>query len=927
MSCHPFTEYLVAVETGDVATHHAFLDNPGDWKVPDSDIDDFWTCYCRSALGFLRKSRGLKLSLAEQPVKYPPIIGNLTFRFSDIDDPDTFTPYDDSFVLSVVKCYQDIILESVELTSEKAEVICCVLEQRKYSEEDSQIVCRLQLQFPYCKLEAKSQVNVINPLVITRLARDSVLSLLWTTPVNNLEEIVDVGACLKPHLMYLSVASYTDKPLQLTKIYGYLTDDEIADGEAPVFSLEDAFIPGNHNHVHRGILSADSLDKQDVSFWTPLFLSLDYWTRHARLKKGKGPSLSMSPIQLIPSTRSQSVSLSTETDKLKAKRFLTMLSPHRAEEENFSKDIGQALYLVYEGKPEGLHVWSSWVNSKSGKSRAMDGLPMMTRAECKEYWGDLEFQKEFPLTLRTLAWYARIDSPKQYKQWHTKWIMEAMETSLSLTHVDIAEVLYRLKWLDFTCAAVNKKRWYEFKKHRWYPLDNASEVEFYLSHGFRDVYRRFNSELITKVASINSEAEKKVLETMSVQVLRLINKLGSSGSLTSIVKVAMNIFHHHDRDFVKFRDQNPDVLGMENCVIQTTNTQALIRDGKPEDYTTKSTGLRWNDSLHEDHPAVRDIDYWFRQMFPDPELNAYAWKLDASCLRARNSEKMFPCNCGEGDNSKSMKKKLSECAFGPYCMNFDTSVFTSTRRGGGPSPELARVEGARVGYIDEPEAGEPYKAGKTKKITGGDTMFARFCCQDGGDIQVFLTIFLNCNDPPEFDRLDKAVEQRLKYIPFLSTWVPREYAPTTEKEQFAQGLFPMDPFFEDKIPKMAPAYMWRLVHWYEVYRREGLKEPDLVKKYTKQYLEDHCPYKLFIKEEVEKVYITGLDGVIVRDENCKLTCKELYAEFVNWFKDCKPSDRIPDYPTAIKQFQRRFEIRPINNCWGGIRFKVAMARV
>ena len=931
---HPFLQFLTEADTEDDITHISYFNKPGSWKVENGDLEDFWSSYCRSSERFLRKEGAAKLSLAEQPVKYPPVIVDMTFRFRQTeDDTVTFSPYDDGFVLSVVRCFQDSILEIVEQTEENAEIICCVLEQPKVIQEDEYLVSRIKLQFPYCKISSKVQINNLIPLALTKLRHERVLTRLWTQPIGSLEDIIDIKSSIRPNLLYQSVKDYAEIPLLLTKMYGFITDGELDDGEAQEYNLSDTFIPDNHEHVEREYIDADILGDEDITFWCPMFLSLNYWTKPCVLKSSR-ISTSAS-FQKLPSSDSNEghvklQGLSEENDKLKVKRFLKMLSSHRAGEEHFCRDVGQILYGIYEGKIEGLHVWTSWVSSHAGRSkiRAIDGKSIITPADCKVIWEEMNFQKDFLLTTRTMAWYAKQDSPKAYKQWHQKWVEEAMEKSLSLKHVDVAEVLYRMKWLNYACAKVGKRSWYEFKKHRWYQLDSGSEVEYYLTHGFRNLYRRYNSELVSKVNQMNAEAEKKVLETMSVCVIKLIDKLGTTGFMGSTVRMAQNIFHHYDPDFVNYRDKNPDVLGMENCVIQTTETEAVVRPGKPEDYVTKSTGLRWNDQLHEDHPAVKAVDYWFRQMFPDPELYRYAWKIDASCLQAGNSDKIFPCNCGEGgDNSKSMKKKLQESAFGPYCVNFDTSIFTSTKRGTGPTPELARTEGARIGFVDEPKYGVPYDSNLVKKLTGRDTISARRCGEDGGDMEMSVTIFMNCNQPPDFDNIDRALENRFQLLPYLSTWVPIEKCPSSIEEQFEARLFPMDPHFDRKIPKLAPAYIWRLVRWYGIYRREGLKTPEIVKEYTQKHWEENCPYKLFIKDEIEEVFITNDDGSIVRDENSKLTCKEIYGEFVEWFKECKPSDRIPDYATAIRQFRRRFGSRPIDNCWGGIRFKTAMASV
>ena len=77
---HPFLQFLVATDTEDEATHVSYINKPGIWKVEDADLEDFWISYCRSSLKFLRKDRSANLSLAELPVKYPPVIVDMTFR-------------------------------------------------------------------------------------------------------------------------------------------------------------------------------------------------------------------------------------------------------------------------------------------------------------------------------------------------------------------------------------------------------------------------------------------------------------------------------------------------------------------------------------------------------------------------------------------------------------------------------------------------------------------------------------------------------------------------------------------------------------------------------------------------------------------------------------------------------------------------------
>jgi P4 family phage/plasmid primase-like protien len=386
-----------------------------------------------------------------------------------------------------------------------------------------------------------------------------------------------------------------------------------------------------------------------------------------------------------------------------------------------------------------------------------------------------------------------------------------------------------------------------------------------------------------------------------------------------------------DRFFSKL-DSDENLMGMLNGIIEACDMEAILRPGKPEDYVSKTTGVMWRPDLHWKHPLVEALMSWLRKVFPSRELVDYFGKLAGSCIRGRNSEKIFPVMTGKGDNSKSMIKKIFEAAFGSYCITFPTELFTAKRQNGGPSPELARSKACRVGFLQEPDSDDAMKGGKIKEMTGGDKIFARSCNQDGDEIDMMLKIFLMCNHVPIIPNSDKAIKNRVRILPFLSTW--SKTAPATEEEQFAQRLFPMDPFFERQIPKLTPAFMWYCVQMYALYRKEGLMEPDIIKESTTEYWKDNDLYLQFVGENIEKAY-KHVAGVVLAegelapvDEEAKITVTQMYQRFKDWHRECYGNLKIPDRSIFKAEMEARIN-KAIGKvkAWHGIKFKVEVAEI
>jgi phage/plasmid-associated DNA primase len=902
-------------------THITSYGPASKWCIPDTKCKSFWIEYCSLIDDYeVRKSEAAKkgevinesnFCLAEIPKKHVPIMAEFTLHFHPLGG--NAETYATDFILSVAYCYQQAMLELLNISESAIELYCCVLEASEYM-DDNVIVSKFKLQFPYCKTLASFQSRVLRPLAIRMLRAENVIGRLPQEPINTWETIIDPMSAEKPCMLYGSSEAPRTPKLQLEYIFHRVEADKIDSNEVVIAETNDVFFPSNHEHVLNGIIPASTFVGQDKEFWLPMFFSLSYLNTITVPKH-------TTPTELVPqnntktinSNKNQSCDPGDEDEIQIAERLLQMLNRERVEYDHFWFDVGKSLYGTFKGNDRGLELWISFTERSDNHNSD----------ECKLLYPTFY---ETHLDVKTLAWYARKDSPQDYDRWHKSWYTPALERATSCLDADVADALYRVYWLEFACSSLAKSSLYHFTNDIWKKLDNGHTLRTYISGDFISIFEKFRTAVSLKIQDSVDNKFKESAEIIVKKISTLISRLKKRTFKNNVLSESLEKFYIEDFD--KKLDSNPDLMGMVNGVLESLDTEAVMRPGKPQDYVSKSTGMIWRYDLHWKHPLVIKLLEWLYKVFPNKDLLDYFGKMAGSCIKGKNSDKLFPIMTGCGDNSKSMIKKVFECAFGAYCITFPTTLFTSTRTAGGPDPSVARSKYAHVAFAQEPDADAPLKNGTIKEMTGGDRFFARFLNDNGGEIEPMFTLFLMCNTVPIIPHSDKAMKNRVRLVPFLSTWVSN--APKSIDEQYKKRTFQKDPFFENQIPEMAPAFMWYLVQMYKKYRTEGLIEPTLVTESTTEYWNENDIYLQFINENIVKAYKIipnwpeGKTPPI--DEDSKITISEMYSAFRDWFKECFNGLKCPDRPIVKGELEVRIG-KTYKRSWRGIKMKVTLAQI
>jgi P4 family phage/plasmid primase-like protien len=274
-----------------------------------------------------------------------------------------------------------------------------------------------------------------------------------------------------------------------------------------------------------------------------------------------------------------------------------------------------------------------------------------------------------------------------------------------------------------------------------------------------------------------------------------------------------------------------------------------------------------------------------------------------------NPHKLVLFWSGEGHNAKSVTQTLFEQMMGKYAIKLPTSLLTGKRTASSnASPELARSgNGVRWAVLQEPDKSDVINIGVLKELSGNDTFFARALHKNGREIKPMFKLIFICNDPPKLPYNDQAAWNRIRVLPFESTFC--DDAPETYEEQVKQKRFPKDPYFEDKIPGMLEAFAWYLLEHRKTHpHKHGYSEPEKVKLATSNYQKQNDVFKQFE------------DDVIVPDDTKGISLTEVYNYFKEWFRESIPNQTVPNKNDVKDHFMKAWGAQ-VKRKWRGRRVR------
>ena len=384
-------------------------------------------------------------------------------------------------------------------------------------------------------------------------------------------------------------------------------------------------------------------------------------------------------------------------------------------------------------------------------------------------------------------------------------------------------------------------------------------------------------------------------------IQKILVNLKSAPFKDNVLKECREVFY--DENFLKHLDRNPFLVGFKNGIYDLKTHE--FRDGKPDDYISLQMPINYIEFNAKDKKVLECHDF-LEKIFPDKTLRDYFLDNSSDVFIGGNQAKKVWFWSGEGDNGKSVTQSIFEKMLGKYAVKLPTSLIVGKRTASSSAcPELVRAgNGVRWAVLQEPDKKDVVNIGILKELSGNDSFYARGLFKEGGEMEPMFKLVVICNDPPSIPYSDKATWNRIRVIPFESTFC--DNPPATYEEQLKEKKFPKDPFFAEKIPDMVQAFCWILLN----HRKDNKRrfEPDKVKLATQMYK---------IKNDVYRQFI---DECVAEDEKGSVTIQELYVFFKEWFKESMPHHTTPT-KNEVKEYFIKLWNDPVKNRWTGYKLK------
>jgi P4 family phage/plasmid primase-like protien len=410
------------------------------------------------------------------------------------------------------------------------------------------------------------------------------------------------------------------------------------------------------------------------------------------------------------------------------------------------------------------------------------------------------------VTRASIMYWAKQDVYEEYEKVKKNTVDQYIEdTIFEAGDWDYAMVLYHLFKDKYVCSSLTNKKWYVFNKHRW-EKDEGLTLRYAISKDLFELYSAKQSQYLAESQHYEpSDENHEKFQRKIKKIAEICIKLKKTNDKNNIMREAMEIFF--DKDFTRNIDSNPYLMCFTNGVFDLKNK--LFRDGYPQDYITKTTGIPYIPYDFEKYSeTINEIMTFMQQLFPLPELCRYMWDHLASVLIGVKKEHAFNIYRGSGSNGKSILTDLMSHCLGEYKGTVPITLVTDRRSSiGGATPEVMQLKGVRYAVMQEPSKDAIINEGIMKELTGGDPLLGRalYC-----DSEIFIPQFslvVCTNALFEIKSNDDGTWRRMKLVDFLAKFISEGETHTDDTKY----VFPKDKSLKTKLIKWAPVFISILI--------------------------------------------------------------------------------------------------------------------
>jgi P4 family phage/plasmid primase-like protien len=840
----------------------------GTFSLDSDERKKFMKAYCAAIDGGVSD-----LTILERQKEFGPIVVDIDLEVPKDSYKENTRLYSRKMIKTICIMFLKSMEQYLDLPSGKTFNVC-VFEKEKPQDKEISIKDGFHIVFPETCVQTKIR-HLIRHNVVKMCESENLFDTFLNTP----EKIVDKAVVSSNGWFLYGSGKPGGKPYKLSYIFDK-DMNKIYDHNKSKES-EDQY-PNDHIIKYLSVQSS-SYRKKNATNIKKEYVDSDIDAECHKLGIISTLKAEVSNTTYVPPSKEDVVK--------RACAYTSMLADSRARDYDDWRNVGLALHSIDNS------LLGTWIEfSRKCPSKFKEG-------ECEKIWNKIKTSGNGKiLTIRSLAYWAKQDDPKQFEAFNKSEFKNKMtEIPHDNTYL-LAKSIFMKYSNTFVCSNISKNIWWEFKNHRWVRVQDGYTLKIKLSEEFANEYNKEISEISLQMQKNFSELLRIRRDTYS----KIVGKLMNTSFKEIIIRECRNLFY--DDKFEQKLDSNVNLLGFENGVYDFEKD--IFRDGLPDDYITMSTKQDYI-KFSTYNPIYSQIQTFFEQVFPIKSVREYFIMVLSSCVTGITSKnEKFYIMTGSGSNGKSLTNDLMKLALGDYYMSCDISLITRKRgQSNQAAPEKVRMRGRRCGVFQEADDDEKLNVGVIKELTGGDTMCVRDLFKGADEmleLKPQMKYFLTANQLPDVPSTDEGTWRRITKIDFISKFVDH---PKYEYE------YKVDTDLKGKIELWAPFFVSYLI---DVYQNQGGKEkleiPSEVQEATNQYKRENdylSEYLEVLKNNIE----------ITKNKEDKINEDKIWKGYKDWFSSVYPGKHIQKRQDVFAFFNKYLAKR-VNNEFVGIKYKV-----
>ncbi len=302
----------------------------------------------------------------------------------------------------------------------------------------------------------------------------------------------------------------------------------------------------------------------------------------------------------------------------------------------------------------------------------------------------------------------------------------------------------------------------------------------------RGSWMRWNGKVWIKIEG--NQMSKITADTLRQEYAHRMNNLLTKSEVSDLAKLiteicfycriigALNFFKGWERvtTLVDEWDLFPWLLNVDNGLLDLKTGQL----GK-HDSTKLLTKLAKTEYQQSGENENSDWQQHLKRFLPNANIRRQVQRDLGISLVGTTVQEMLPIWYGSGANGKTTTSKVIQKVLRDYVCEAAPDLLIASNFERHPT-ELADLESSRIVFSSEIGKDKKLDEARVRRLTGGDTIKARFMRQDFFEFEQTFTIFLICNHHPIITGTDTAIWRRVRIVPWTVEIPEKERLPQEE---------------------------------------------------------------------------------------------------------------------------------------------------